>query len=309
MIEIRNVTKTYGNRVAVDDISFNVEQGEIVGFLGPNGAGKTTTMRMVTGYLMPTAGTVSVAGHDMRTDSLAGRRRIGYMPEIVPLYTDMTTRSYLDYVARLRGVEPQAVVAQIDKVVDLCHLEEYVDTILAKLSKGYRQRVGLAQAVIHEPDVLILDEPTVGIDPIQVAQTRSLITELGRNRTILLSTHILPEVSMTCERVIIINQGKVVARDRIDRLSTMLEGASRMRLVIDGPPQEIATELEGIPAVRGVTYDEPHHVVTFAPDDSPHAAITEAVVRRGWTLRVMSPVEMSLEEIFLNLTTEETSNA
>ncbi|MFW5836023.1 MAG: ATP-binding cassette domain-containing protein, partial [bacterium] len=264
---------------------------------------------MVTGYLMPTAGTVSVAGHDMRTDSLAGRRRIGYMPEIVPLYTDMTTRSYLEYVARLRGVEPHAVGAQIDKVVDLCHLEEYVDTILAKLSKGYRQRVGLAQAVIHEPDVLILDEPTIGIDPIQVAQTRSLITELGRNRTILLSTHILPEVSMTCERVIIIHQGRVVARDRIDRLSTMLDGASRMRLVIEGPPDEITRELESIDSIAGVTYDEPHYVVTFSPEEPPHTAITEAIVRRGWTLRVMSPVEMSLEEIFLNLTTEETMSS
>lgn len=309
MIEISNVTKTYGNRVAVDDVSFSVNQGEIVGFLGPNGAGKTTTMRMVTGYLMPTAGTVSVAGHDLRTDSLAARRRIGYMPEIVPLYTDMTTRAYLDYVARLRGVEPRAVADQIDKVVDLCHLEEYVDTIVAKLSKGYRQRVGLAQAVIHEPDVLVLDEPTVGIDPIQVAQTRSLITELGRNRTILLSTHILPEVSMTCERVIIIHQGRVVARDRIDRLSAMIEGASRMRLVIDGPPDEIGTELESIASIRSVAYEEPYHVVSFPADKSPHGAITEAVVRRRWTLRVMSPVEMSLEEIFLNLTTEEATNA
>lgn len=309
MIEISNVTKTYGKRVAVDNISFGVDRGEIVGFLGPNGAGKTTTMRMVTGYLMPTEGTVSVAGHDMRTDSLSGRRRIGYMPEIVPLYTDMTTRSYLDYVARLRGVEPQAVGNQIDKVVDLCHLEEYVDTILAKLSKGFRQRVGLAQAVIHDPDVLILDEPTVGIDPIQVAQTRSLITELGRNRTILLSTHILPEVSMTCQRVIIIHQGRVVARDRIDRLSAMIEGANRMRLVIDGPVDEIARELESIPAVRSVAYEEPHHVVSFPADETPHGAITEAVVRRGWTLRVMSPVEMSLEEIFLNLTTEERADA
>lgn len=309
MIEIANVTKTYGTRVAVDNISFSVERGEIVGFLGPNGAGKTTTMRMVTGYLMPTEGTVSVAGHDMRTDSLAGRRRIGYMPEMVPLYTDMTTRSYLDYVARLRGVEPQMVAGQIDKVVDLCHLEEYVDTILAKLSKGYRQRVGLAQAVIHEPDVLILDEPTVGIDPIQVAQTRSLITELGRNRTILLSTHILPEVSMTCQRVIIIHQGRVVARDRIDRLSAMIEGANRMRLVIDGPVDEIARELESIPSVRSVAYEEPHHVVSFPTDESPHEAITGMVVRRGWTLRVMSPVEMSLEEIFLNLTTEEKTQA
>lgn len=305
MIEIRELTKHYGRRVAVDHISFSVAGGEIVGFLGPNGAGKTTTMRMVTGYLMPTDGSVEVAGCDMRTQSIEGRRRIGYMPEIVPLYTDMTTREYLDYVGRLRGVERDVIGRQIDKVVDLCHLEEYIDTIVAKLSKGFRQRVGLAQSVIHEPDVLILDEPTVGIDPIQVAQTRSLIQDLGKDRTILLSTHILPEVSMVCERVIIIHQGHIVATDRIDRLSSLIRGSSRLRLRIDGPPVRVEEELAKIEAIDRVDSEEPFHVAVFAAEASPHRAITEMIVRNGWTLRSMEPVEMSLEEIFLNLTTEE----
>jgi gliding motility-associated transport system ATP-binding protein len=294
VIEIRNLTKFYGKRVAVDDVSFRVAKGEIVGFLGPNGAGKTTTMRMITGYLMPSSGDVSVAGHDMRTHSLDGRRHIGYMPEVVPLYTDMTTRAYLEYVGRLRGMEKQRVRNRIEAVVDLCHLEEYVDTILGKLSKGFRQRVGIAQAVIHEPDVLILD-----------AQTRELIRELGREHTILLSTHILPEVSMVCERVIIIHQGRIVAGDRIENLSAALRGGSRLRLKVDGPAADVTDQLAKITSLQEVTYEKPCHVVSFHADQSPHAQITEAVIRHGWTLLSMAPVEMSLEDIFLDLTTEE----
>jgi ABC-2 type transport system ATP-binding protein len=309
VIRIRNLTKTYGTRVAVDDISFDVEKGEIVGFLGPNGAGKTTTMRMITGYLMPTSGEVSVAGLDMRTYSLEGRRHIGYMPEVVPLYTDLTTRAYLEYVGRLRGLDKRKVRSRIDEVVDLCHLEEYVSTTISKLSKGFRQRVGLAQAVIHEPDVLVLDEPTVGIDPIQVAQTRELIRDLGREHTILLSTHILPEVSMICERVIIIHQGRIVARDRIEALSALLRGGRRIRLKVEGPHEEVSAELRRIAAIQDVNYDAPYHLASFRSDQSPHAEITQAMVRRGWTLLSMTPVEMSLEDIFLNLTTEEKAGA
>ena len=305
MIQIQNLTKTYGKRLAVDDISVNIEKGEIVGFLGPNGAGKTTTMRMITGYLMPTSGEVSVAGHDMRTNSLEARRLIGYMPEIVPLYTDMTTRRYLEYVARLRGLDTKTLRTRTDEVVEVCHLEEYIDVILSKLSKGFRQRVGLAQAIIHEPEVLILDEPTVGIDPIQVAQTRELIRELGKEHTILLSTHILPEVSMICERVIIINQGKIVAEDRIENLSTVLRGGSRLRLRVEGPAGGVADRLRQIESIQEVTQEGPYHVVSFASEESPHAEITEAVVASGWTLLAMESVAMSLEDIFLQLTTEE----
>ena len=305
MIEIRNLTKTYGKRVAVDGISASVEKGEIVGFLGPNGAGKTTTMRIVTGFLMPTSGEVSVAGHDMRTHSLEARRLIGYMPEIVPLYTDMTTRAYLTYVARLRGLDKKRSRIRVGEVVEICHLEEYVDVILGKLSKGFRQRVGLAQAIIHEPEVLILDEPTVGIDPIQVAQTRELIKDLGRDHTIMLSTHILPEVSMTCERVIIIHQGRIVAEDRIENLSTVLRGGSRMRLKVQAPAQEVTDRLSQIASIRQVSYEAPYHLVSFASDQSPHSEITEAVVRSGWTLLAMESAQMSLEDIFLELTGEE----
>ena len=305
MIKIENLRKSYGAVEAVRGISLEVGEGELFCFLGPNGAGKTTTMRMVTGFMMPTDGSVTVAGFDMQRDSLEARRLIGYLPEIVPLYTDMTTREYLEYVGRLRGVDKRVLRRQIDKVVDLCHLEEYIDTIVAKLSKGYRQRVGLAQSVIHEPAVLILDEPTVGIDPIQVAQTRSLITEIGRDRTILLSTHILPEVSMVCERVIIIHQGRIVARDRIDRLSALLHGANRLRLQVEGPPEDVTKRIEQIDGIEGVTFEEPYHIVTFSTEAQPHREITSQIVKGDWTLLRMDPVEMSLEDIFLSLTTEE----
>ena len=305
MIRIENLTKYYGERLAVDDISFSVEQGEIVGFLGPNGAGKSTTMRIITGFLMPTRGDAWVGDHNMATESLQGRRHIGYLPEVVPLYTDMTTRAYLEYVARLRGVERRAVRGRVDDVVQQCALEEYYDVLLAKLSKGFRQRVGLAQSIIHDPEVLILDEPTIGIDPIQVSQTRQLIRDLGKNRTILLSSHILPEVSMVCERVIIIHQGRIVAEDSIDRLSTMVSGAERLRLRVDGPADDVAAALEAVPGVAGVTFSEPNHLVEFAADEHPHGEITAAIMARGWTLTGMETVTMSLEEIFLQLTTKD----
>ena len=196
MIKVESLSKTYGERLAVDDISFKIEQGEIVGFLGPNGAGKPTTMRAITGYLIPTEGEVWVAECNMRKDPLQARQHIGYLPETIPLYTDMTTRDYLSFAAKLRGLGSKAAQHGIDEVVNVCQLEEYLDVLTGKLSKGFRQRVGLAQAIIHDPEVLILDEPTVGIDPLQVVQTKEMIKELGRKRTILLSTHILPEVSL-----------------------------------------------------------------------------------------------------------------
>ena len=305
MIRIQNLTKYYGKRLAVDDISFNVDKGEIVGFLGPNAAGKTTTMRIITGYLMPTRGDVWVADYNMANNSLDGRRLIGYMPEIVPLYTDMTTRSYLDFVARLRGLDRKRTKSRIDEVVEICSLEEYIDVFLGKLSKGFRQRVGLAQAIIHDPEVLILDEPTIGIDPIQVAQTRRLIKELGKEHTILLSTHILPEASMICERVIIIHEGRIVAEDRIENLSTVVKGGNRIRLKVQGPAEKVTDRLRQINSIRGVAYEKPFHIVEFPADQEPQAKITEAMVQSRWTLLSMESVEMSLEEIFLQLTTKE----
>lgn len=305
MIRVEHLTKRYGERVAVDDASFSVERGEIVGFLGPNGAGKSTTMRIITGFLMPTRGDVWVGDHHMATESLQGRRRIGYLPETAPLYTDMTTRAYLRYVARLRGVERRAVRGRVDAVVEQCALEEYYDVLLAKLSKGFRQRVGLAQSIIHDPEVLILDEPTIGIDPIQVAQTRRLIRELGENRTILLSSHVLPEVSMVCERVIIIHQGRIVAQDSIEQLASLASGAERLRLRVDGPADAVGAALDAVPGVAGVTFREPDHLVEFAAGERPHSAITAAIVARGWTLTGMETVTMSLEDIFLQLTADD----
>jgi len=305
MIRVQNLTKYYGERLAVDDISFNVEKGEIVGLLGPNGAGKTTTMRILTGFLMPTRGDVWVAGHNMAQNSLEGRRHIGYLPEAIPLYTDVTVRSYLEFAGRIRGMDRDQVRTRIDDVVDLCHLEEYIDVLIGKLSRGFRQRVGVAQAILHQPEVMILDEPTLGIDPIQVAQTRQLIKDLGREHTILLSSHILPEVSMTCDRVVIIHEGQIVAEDRIENLSSIITGSRSIRLQVQGPADKVTARLQRIDGVRQVRYEEPDHIVECPPDQDVRPKIMDAIVRGGWILLEMEAVEMSLEDIFLELTTEE----
>ena len=305
MIRIRNLTKYYGKHLAVDDIDFNVEKGEVVAFLGRNGAGKTTTMRIITGYLMPSRGDVWIADYNMATHSLEGRRLIGYLPEMVPLYNEMTTRAYLEFAARLRGLDKSKARRRVDEVVQRCALEKYIDVLLRKLSKGFRQRVGLAQAIIHDPEVLILDEPTIGIDPIQVAQTRQLIKELGTDRTILLSTHILSEVSMICERVIIIHEGKIVAQDRIENLSTILESGKRLRLKVQGPVDKVTDSLERLSGIREVSYAKPYHMVEFSSGQEPQAAIIDTLVQSGYKLLTMESMEMSLEDIFLQLTAEE----
>ncbi len=305
MIKVENLTKYYGERLAVDNISFNVGKREIVGFLGPNAAGKTTTMRILTGFLAPTRGEAWVAGYSILSHSLEARQHIGYFAEAVPLYTDMTVRSYLDFLARLRGLDKNRIKTRIEDVVETCHLEEYIDVIIGKLSKGFRQRVGVAQAIIHEPEVLILDEPTVGIDPIQVAMTRQLIKELGKEHTVLLSTHILPEVSMTCERVIIIHEGRIVAEDRIENLSSLVAGAKRIRLEVEGPSKKVAERLHQIKGVLRVRYDGSHYIVEYPAGQDLRSKITEAIVQSGWSLLSLESVEMSLEDIFLKLTTKE----
>jgi ABC-2 type transport system ATP-binding protein len=241
----------------------------------------------------------------MVSNSLEGRKHIGYMPESVPLYTDMTVREYLDFFARLRGVARDRARKRINEVVTLCGLEEYVDTVIGKLSRGYKQRVGLAQAIVHEPEVLILDEPTVGIDPIQVSQTRNLIKELGKEHTILLSTHILPEVTMTCNRVIIIHKGKIVAEDRMENLSAITKGSRRLRVEVKGPSDQIIRRLQRIDGVRKVSKEGNYLIVESPINIDPRGQITETIVKSGWTLLSIESVEMSLEDIFLQLTTKE----
>ena len=305
MIEVKNLTKYYGKRLAVDNISFKVEKGAIVGFLGPNAAGKTTTMRIITGFLTPTTGEVKVAGYDILTQSLEARRLIGYLPEAVPLYTDMTVCGYLEFLARLRGLPSDRLRSRVDEVVEVCHLEEYYDVLIGKLSKGFRQRVGVAQAIVHEPQVLILDEPTIGIDPIQIASTRQLIRELGKERTVLISTHILPEVSVICERVIIIHEGKIVAEDNIGNLSSLISGSRRVRMEVQGPTKEITERLRQIKGISRVSCQDSNFIVEYPASLDLRSKITEAMSQGGFTLLSLESVEMSLEDIFLKLTTEE----
>ena len=305
MIRVENLTKYYGKRLAVDNISFHIEKGEIVGFLGPNAAGKTTTMRILTGFLGPTQGNAWIGGCDVMNNSLEARQRIGYLPEAVPLYADMTVRSFLEFSAKLRGLEKSRIKRRTEAVVDICHLEEYIDVLIGRLSKGFRQRVGVAQAILHEPEVLILDEPTIGIDPIQVAMTRELIRKLGKEHTILLSTHILPEVSVICERVIILHEGRIVAEDSIRNLSSMIGGAKRLRLRVEGPAEKVTEHLHRIDGIRRVHFQGGHHLIEYSEEHDPRAKIMEAVVQGGWTLLSLESVEMSLEDIFLKLTTEE----
>jgi ABC-2 type transport system ATP-binding protein len=305
MIEVSNLTKYYGKRLAVNGISFSVEKGEIVGFLGPNAAGKTTTMRIITGFLAPSGGTVKIAGYDVLSHSLEARRHIGYLPEAVQLYTDMTIRGYLDYLARLRHVPGDKLRSRVNSVIEQCHLEEYADVLIGKLSKGFRQRVGVAQAIVHEPEVLILDEPTIGIDPIQIASTRQLIRDLGKERTVLISTHILPEVSVICERVIIIDHGKIVAEDRIENLSSLVTGVKRIRLEVEGDTRKIAARLNQIKGVSRVTYRDSRFIVEYPASQDLRSKISEAVVQGGFTLLSSESMEMTLEDIFLKLTTQE----
>lgn len=309
MIQATGLTHYYGPRPAIDDVNFTVEKGEILGFLGPNGAGKTTTMRIITGFMPPTRGKVTLGGYDVVEQSREVRKRIGYLPETVPLYTDMTVSSYLKYMGTLRGMPPKDIKRRIGDVVDLCRLGEYHKTIIGKLSKGFRQRVGVAQAIIHEPEVLVLDEPTIGIDPIQVVETRRLIQDLGKSQTVVLSSHILPEVSMICQRVMIINEGKIVAEDTPSNLAQRLQGVNRMEVEVGGPANDVISALR---KVNGVTYvshrstqGKDLYMIQARGGQDLRDEISKAVVSSGWSLLSMQSVGMSLEDIFLKLTTNE----
>jgi len=304
MIRVEGLTKEYGPMRALDQLSFSVNEGEILGFLGPNGAGKTTTMRILTGYMPPTSGHVSVAGCDVVERSLEARRHIGYLPESVPLYGEMTVYDYLDFCAAIRGVSRREKA--IDRVVEACDLGDVSERLIGKLSKGYRQRVGIAQALVHDPDVLVLDEPTIGLDPRQILSVRELIKGLGGEHTVILSTHILPEVSQVCERVLIINHGKIVAEDTPARLTSGLQGGMRVRLRLAHAAPEAPETLARVAGVTTVTPmgDGTYEVVCEGVAD-PRSELAAAAVNRGWGLLELTPVTMSLEEIFIQLTTEE----
>ena len=312
MIEVQDLTHYYGPMPAVENVNFTVRRGEILGFLGPNGAGKTTTMRILTGFMPPTRGSVTLDGYDVVEKSLEVRKRVGYLPESVPLHTEMTVTSYLKYMGTLRGMNGRRIRGRIDDVIDVCRLGDYHKTLIGKLSKGFRQRVGIAQAILHEPDVLVLDEPTIGIDPIQVVETRGLIQELGREQTVVLSSHILPEVSMICERVLIIHEGHIVAADTPNNLAQHLRGVEQLEVEIGGPPAEVMAALRGIDGATEVSHHPRPGInayrVQYREGADLRDEISRTVISRGWSLLSMQVNSMSLEEIFLRLTTTETDD-
>jgi gliding motility-associated transport system ATP-binding protein len=311
LIEVESLTKIFGQKSAVDHVSFKVEKGEILGFLGPNGAGKTTTMRMLTGYLPASGGTARIDGFDVAEQSMDVRKRIGYLPEVPPLYTEMTIDSYLDFVARIKGVPAALRAERINRALELAHLADRRSDLIRHLSRGYRQRVGIAQAIVHDPDVLILDEPTAGLDPKQIIEVRQLIKSLAGTHTIILSTHILPEVSMTCDRVLIINHGKIVAEDTPENLTTQLRGGERLRLLVRADEEGLRKALEGIDGVREITATALREagrlsvVVDVSPEQDVRSQIAARIVQGGFDLYELRSERMSLEEIFLQLTTEE----
>ncbi len=316
MIEVDNLTKNFGPVSAIRDVSFKVQQGEILGFLGPNGAGKTTTMRILTCFIPATSGTARVAGFDVFSQSLEVRRRIGYLPERVPLYPDMTVDGYLNFVARLKGVPARSRRDKIEQVQESCGITDVSGRFIGKLSRGYTQRVGIAQALLNDPDVLILDEPTVGLDPKQIIEIRNLIKNLSGKKTIILSTHTLPEVSMICDSVAIINEGRIVAKDSIDRLGA--EPQMRIHVTIDEAPEGSAerivsalSSIEGVDEVEASKGPEKDSVdgsrieVLCKPGADPRADVSAAVVGGGWKLIELRPEKVSLEDIFIKATARE----
>jgi len=312
LIELKNITKYYGDFPAVTDISFKIEKGEIVGLLGPNGAGKSTTMKMITGFMPPTSGELTVGGNDIVSQSIEARRKIGYLPETVPLYTDMTVYSYIEYMGMLRGLSKKNIKSKVDNVIEICKLEDYRNSLISKLSKGFRQRVGISQAIIHEPEVLVLDEPTIGIDPNQVVETRQLIKNLSGEHTLILSSHILPEVSSICERVLIIHEGEIAASDTIENLSSLMSGKNKIEADIIGSPQAIVTELEKINDVKSVQFSinkSSSEFSTFSIESEINSdirsEIAKIIINNDWGLIRLQSMGMSLEDIFLQITTSE----
>jgi len=315
LIEVQDLTKAYGSVTAVDHISFTVHEGEILGFLGPNGAGKTTTMRILTGYMPATSGAARVAGFDVSNESLEVRRNIGYLPETPPLYPDMSVETYLDFVARIKNVPPEKRRERVSDALEKARITDKRTELIKRLSRGYKQRVGLAQALVHDPRVIILDEPTVGLDPKQIIEVRHLIKGLAGSHTIILSTHILPEVSMTCDRVVIINKGKIAAVDTPRNLTAQLKGGQKIRVEARAPEKQLQELLARIPGVNRVQIEGARAdggvtaTVESAPGQDVRSQIAAKVVEKGWGLYELRGVSLSLEDIFLELTTEDSADA
>ena len=312
MIEVSDLAKYYGDFTAVENLTFRAEKGEILGFLGPNGAGKTTTMRMLTCYLPPSGGRASVAGFDVVDESMEVRKRIGYLPEQPPVYNDMTVQAYLRFVAKIKGVSSAGLKGAVDGVMEKVGLTDRRDSVIGHLSKGYRQRVGLGQALVHDPDVLILDEPTVGLDPNQIIEIREVIKGLKGDHTIILSTHILSEVSMTCEKVVIINNGRIVGEGTPESLTAQMREGEVLRAQISGPRESVEGVLRSIVGVVDVVSegaaeegDDQVYVVSSQSDQDIREQLVRKLVENGFALRELRPLDITLEEVFRRLTTEE----
>lgn len=306
MIIVEGLTKDYGSRRAIHDLSFHAKKGEILGFLGPNGAGKTTTMRILSGYMPPSYGNAVIGGFNVVENSLDVRKLVGYMPETVPLYSDMTIFDYLKYMAELHNVRKSA--DRVAEVIEMVHLEERAESYISNLSKGMRQRVGLAQAIIHKPEVLILDEPTIGLDPAQIIEVRNLVREIGKEHTVLLSTHILTEAQQICDRVIIINNGHIVAEDSPERLQARLSGALRVQVQIRGEIEELLPILSKIPGITNIQSQTDNSLeFETSPGIDLRPTVAKTIIQSGFDLLDFHPATMSLEEIFLELTHDEPS--
>ncbi len=313
MIDVQQVSRYFGDVIAVQDVSFHVEKGEIVGFLGPNAAGKTTTMRILTTYLPATSGTAKVAGFDVLEDSMQVRKKIGYLPENPPLYQDMRVRDYLDFVAKIKDVDADNRKQAVDEAMGKVAIDNVSNRVIKHLSKGYKQRVGIAQALVHNPEVLILDEPTVGLDPSQIIEVRELIKSLAGDHTIILSTHILPEVSMTCERVIIIDKGTIVAMDSTENLTKTHAGSRRLTLAVDAPFKAVQEKLAAVSGVERLEHiaggEYTSVLVESSRDVDVRPELAKLVVENQWPLYEIKSEDVSLEDVFLHLTTKEEGTA
>ncbi len=306
MIEVKNLVRSYGLQPAVRDISFSVQEGEILGFLGPNAAGKSTTMKILAGFLPANSGSATVAGFDVSTQSIEVRKRLGYLPENAPLYPDMTVSDYLKFHARIKGIPSKQMTQKVQAALEKCFILDVKSKLIGKLSKGYRQRVGLAQALIHDPQFLILDEPTVGLDPIAIKETRDLIKSLGGKHTVILSTHILPEVSITCGRVVIIHKGKVVAEDTPENLTAKLQGVRSIYLEVKNEAPNLLAELSAIQGVNRVSIPQAQsYLVESRQDLDLRDELARWIVNKGYGLMELRTEKVSLEDVFVQLTTQE----